>query len=455
MKKQWMVILLLLMGLSVMAQNVTVSGRVNRPKALVRLMVVDDLLNRHETTIAETNSDEQGFFLLEGKISQILPASIAVGLESVDLIVCPGAAYEVSITVPEVNPNASYFERQSPTLRVKTASDKGVYRQIIVSEQIINSYVLSYFDELYRRHQYRYIDSIRATIDQEMDITSDYVRQHNDYKIASVQMAVNADGGKKVIREYFDRRPVLYSCQAYMDLFKDLFVNKFWQSPYTVKDFEDAFWGGPVDLKEYLDTDPFMARNPDLAEMITIFNLRTMYYEQPRFRKVIIDHLKAIYSRSKNPETKKMVSNMLERFGRFATGADAPDFELVDVAGKPVRLSDYKNTTVVLQFVEGSSRTVDHQFEAMADLHHHWQDSVQFITVTTKDQLPIWKKRFEEHGYDWPLLNLGNDILLLERYEVRTLPEYFIIQPKTKIGMAPAPSPDQTMDVVVNGIIRK
>ena len=107
---------------------------------------------------------------------------------------------------------------------------------------------------------------------------------------------------------------------------------------------------------------------------------------------------------------------------------------------------------VLLQFVDGSSRTVEHQFEVLSDLHHQWQDRVQLITITTKDQFSSHRKRFEEHRYDWPLLNLGNDILLLEQYEVRTFPEYFIINKGTKIGMAPAPSPDQTLDEYVRGI---
>ena len=110
---------------------------------------------------------------------------------------------------------------------------------------------------------------------------------------------------------------------------------------------------------------------------------------------------------------------------------------------------------VLLQFVDGNSRTVEHQFETMADLHHQWQDSVQLITVSTKDQLVNHRRRFEEHHYDWPLLNLGNDILLLERYEVRTFPEYFIILPGTKIGLAPAPSPDQTLKEHVRGMLEK
>ena len=174
--KRVLIILFLFSFFELPAQNVTVTGRVNRPNASMRLMVYDDLLNMHETMVAETNADAKGFFLLEGKVDQILPASIYVGLESVDLVITPGASYEVSITIPDVDPHASYFDRPSPAMRVKTATDKGVYRQLILSEEIIDGYVLNYFDELFRRRQLRYLDSIRATIDAEMDIKNDYAQ---------------------------------------------------------------------------------------------------------------------------------------------------------------------------------------------------------------------------------------------------------------------------------------
>ena len=421
----------LLSPLVVLAGNdVTVTGRVNRPSALMRLMVYDDLLNMHETLVAETFSDEKGFFILEGSLDKIRPASIYVGLESVDLVVTPGASYEVDIIVPDADPHASYFERESPTLRLKTSSDHGIYRQIIISEQIIDDYVLNYFDDLYRRRQYRYLDSIRATIDRELDIKSNYVKQQNAYKIASVQMAVNADGGKKVIKEYFDGKPVLYQSMAYLDLFKDLFQN-------------------------YELDDEFARRNPELSDMVNIYQLRGLYNEDYQSRSWVKRQLQSIRQKSKSEDIKKMVSNTLDRFGRFAQGAEAPGFELQSTDGTMVKLSDYKDSMVLLQFVDASSRTVDHQFETMADLHRHWQDSVQLITISTKDQLASHRRRFEEHHYDWPLLNLGNDILLLERYEVRTFPEYFIILPGTKIGLAPAPNPDRSLRENVTKLLKK
>ena len=413
----------------VVAQNVTITGRVNKPEALVRLMFCDDLLNMYETTVSETYSDQQGYFVLEGNADQIVPAAIYVGLSSVDFVVTPGATYNVGIVVPDANPSLSYFEQPQPTLRVKSASDKGRYRQLVLSEMIIDDYVLNYFDQLYVRRQYRYLDSIRAAIDRELDVADPYVQQCNEYKMASVQMAVNADGGRKVIQEYYDGKPVLYRCQAYMDLFKDLF-------------------------KTYELTDDFALRNPELTDLVNIYQLRNLYYEDYQSRNWVKKQLQSIAQKSKSSEIKTLVSNTLERFNRFAQGSEAPDFELQSLEGSVVKLSDYKNTMVLLQFVDGMSRTVAHQFETLAELHHQWQDSVQLITVSTKDQFANHGRRFVEHRYEWPLLNLGNDILLLERYEVRTFPEYFVILPDTKFGLAPAPNPDRSLRENVTKLLK-
>lgn len=428
--KYRILLLCLLSPFVVLSQNATVTGRVNRPEALVRLMVYDDLLNMHETLVAQTSADDRGFFILEGKVEKTMPAAIFVGLESTDLVIVPGASYEVSIVVPDADPNASYFERESPSLRVRTATDKGVYRQIVISQEIIDYYVLNYFDELFRRRQYHYLDSIRATIDDELHVTDPYVLQYNTYRIAAVQMAVNADGGKKVIDEYYDGKPVLYHCQSYMDLFKDLF-------------------------RTFTLTNEFAGRNPELADLVNIYQLRNLFNEDYLSRQWVREQLHSISKQSKSQMTKALVANTLSRFDRFAQGAEAPDFELQSTEGVAVKLSDYKDSMVLLQFVDGSSYTVDHQFETLADLHQQWQDTVQIITVSTKDQLASHRRRFEEHHYDWPLLNLGNDILLLERYEVRTFPEYFIINKGTKIGIAPAPSPDQTLRDYVRTLSRR
>ena len=174
MKRSILTLFLFLHILSLSAQNVTVTGRSNQTNTLMRLFVYEDLINESGILLDQGQTDGKGNFILEGTVKQILPARIYVGLEYVDLILTPNATYDIEIIVPEQKENVSYFEKELPTIRVKRATDQGIYRQIIFSEEIINSYMIEHFNQIYRGRQLRYIDSIQNAINRELpNIKSD------------------------------------------------------------------------------------------------------------------------------------------------------------------------------------------------------------------------------------------------------------------------------------------
>lgn len=439
-----------------MAQNVTITGRTNSANALIRLFTYEELLTSTGKQIATTQSDGKGFFIIEGTVNKTLSARIFVGLESVDMYLSPNATYDIEILVPAKDDNISYFDKEQPTLRIKKASDKSISHQLFLSEEIINAYMIEHFNQIYRGRQVRYIDSIQATINKEMpDIKSDFVKNFNLYKTASIRLAINTDGGKKVIKDYFDGKPVLYAQPAYMDLFKELFSNYFNKAHYDSHALNDAFLTGPAAFKEYLNADPFMKRNPQLAELITIYNLQQLCNADKETSRYAKAHLEQIKKNTKWSEHRTIISNIFARQNRLAPGSDATDFNLKDSQGRDTKLTDYKNSLVLLQFVDGFSPVSERQFSQLYDLHRQWQDSVQIITISTKDKMEAYKKQFDEHHYDWPLLNLGNEILLLEAYNVKTFPEYILIKRNTKIGDAPAPSPEQRLSERVKKLYGK
>ena len=426
------------------AQNVTITGRSNQTNTLVRLFAYEDLVNETGILLDQGKTDEKGHFILEGAVKQILPARIYVGLEYVDLILSPNATYDIEIIVPEQEENVSYFEKETPTIRVKRASDKGIYRQIVYSEEIVNGYMMEHFNQIYRGRQMRYIDSIQNAISREVpDIKSEYVKNYNRYKIAAIRLGISADGGKKIIKDYFDGQPVLYTQSAYIDLFKELFGGYFNSASYDGHLLNDAFMEGPAAFKKYLDTDPLIANNPRLAELINIYNLQKLCYGDRNTSRLAKDHLNYIKSQTKYAEHKAIIGNFFEKFNRLAAGTDAPVFTLKDGNGNVVSLSDFKDGLVLLQFVDGMSPVSERQFAELRSLHHQWQDSVQILTIATHDKMDIFKLQFTEKRIDWPLLDLGDNILLLEAYNVRTFPEYILIRKGNKIGEAPAPSPER------------
>ena len=205
MKRRIITLILSLLVIAASAQSVTITGRSNKTNTLIRLFAYEDLVNETGTLLDQSQTDAKGNFILEGSVKQILPARIFVGLESVDLILSPNATYDIEIIVPEKKDNVSYFEKELPTIRVKRATDKGIYRQIIYSEEIINGYMTEHFNQIYRGRQLRYLDSIQNTINKELpDIKSDYVKSHNRYKIAAIRLGISTDGGKKIMKDYFD-----------------------------------------------------------------------------------------------------------------------------------------------------------------------------------------------------------------------------------------------------------
>ena len=447
MKRRIVTLFLSLFFLSVSAQNVTITGRSNKTSTLIRLFTYEDLLNETGVLIDQSQTDAQGHFILEGTVKQILPARIFVGLESVDLILTPNASYDIEIIVPEQQENVSYFEKELPTIRVKRASDQGLYRQIILSEEIINSYLIEHFNQIYRGRQLRYLDSIQNAINREIpNIKSDYVKNRIRYKTASIHLGISTDGGKKVIKDYFDGQPVLYTQSAYIDLFKELFDGYFNSASYDSHLLNDAFMEGPAAFKSYLDTDPLMAKNHRLAELITIFNLQKLCYGDRGTSRLAKDHLNYIKSQTKYAEHKTIISDFFMNLDRLAPGAKATDFTLKDRNGNDVSLSDYKEGLVLLQFVDGMSPVSEHQFSELRALHNQWQDTIQILTIATHDRMDFFKKQFAEKRQDWPLLDLGDNILLLEAYNVRTFPEYILITRGNKIGEAPAPSPERYLE---------
>lgn len=447
MKRSTLTLIFSLFFLAASAQSVTITGRSNKTDALMRLFVYEDLVNETGILLDQSRTDDKGNFILEGEVKQILPARIYVGLEYVDLILTPRASYDIEIIVPEQKENVSYFEKELPTIRVKRATDQGLYRQVIYSEEIINGYLIEHFNQIYRGRQLRYIDSIQNTISREVpDIKSDYVKNHNRYKIASVRLGISTDGGRKIVKDYYDGQPVLYTQSAYIDLFKELFDGYFSSASYDSHLLNDAFAEGPAALRKYLDTDPLMANNPRLGELITIYNLQKLCYGDRNTSRLAKEHLNHIKAQTKYAEHKTVISDFFTRINRLAPGADAPAFILKDSNGKEVSLSDYKNGFVLLQFVEGNSPVSEHQFAELKSLHHQWQDSVQILTIATHDKMAFFTQQFEEKKRDWPLLDLGDNILLLEAYNVRTFPEYILITKGNKIGEAPAPSPERYLD---------
>lgn len=453
MKKVIFYILFLMSAMTVSAQNVVIDGSTNKANALVRLFVYDDMLSCEMTEVCSTRSDNKGNFRLETDLPDITLARIAVNLESVDMLLNTRSSYKVKIEIPENNEDVSYFERQESVITMLDADDDGLYYQFTMTENIINEFILNNFNQLYRGRRVALLDSLDSDIERKLGtVNFDFVKDYIRYKKGVVMLALTGDGGKKVMNEYFLDNDILYSQPAYMDLFKETFTDYFLQRKFEPSEFMYAFASGYDNFVSYLKKDDFLANNDSLFELIFIWNLRRMYYENPNEKKIVNSYLDIMKSKTMVSRHKTIINDIQAGLNRLAYDTDAPSFSLRDAVGDVFKLSDHKDKMILLQFVSRVSQMSEYQFERLSELESRWQDTVEVVTIATNNSFEDYKTLFKEKGYNWTLLNLEDDILLWEKYQIKTCPEYVIIKTQNKIGMAPAPSPEQYLEYHIRRI---
>lgn len=449
--------LLLFAGNNIFSQNITIKGKITNAKSdsgLIRLISFDDMLTYEQTSIFETRSDKDGNFLIEADINDITLAQIAVNLERVDILLKPNSDYEIEIIMPEQGNNASYFERQAPTLKMIEANDNELYYQYYMSESIINNFVYDNFNQLYRARKASLLDSLDAEVLRNLgELKHDFVKDNLRYRKASLQMVINNDNAKKVVNQYYNKKEILHSQAAYMNLFQEIFANYLSSIQFNPSELRQQIYSVPDNFLNYVKkNDAFLADNEDLAEIIIAWDLKRLYYEIPELKKQILGIINTISQNSKNQKNKTIVNNILKQINRLSFNTDAPTFSLKDKDGNIVNSSSFKDDIILLQFVNQVSTMTDYQFNKLKEFSQQWNDTVQIVTIATKECFDDFEQIFKDKRYEWKLLNLGDDILLLEEYQIKTFPDYVILGRNNKIGMAPAPAPEHYLEYHIRRI---
>lgn len=420
-------VLALFMPILALSQNVKIIGTTNRPNILVRLMSCADKLTYFETQLAETQSDKDGRFSFETTINEITPVDIIVGLDHVDMIVCPNGNYDIEIKVNDRAENKSFFEKEPPEMYINTIEDGGFYAQYLAVAEIVDYFLYDNAYDIIQKRNLKLLDELDNQINTSVGkIKSKFISDFVKYRKASMIMAVNK---QKVIKEYYDNQDVLYSQYAYMDVFYELFKT----------DTPDA---------------DFLSRNPQLAELINLNNVRKCYFNNTCDKAYALKAVKDIKKSSKYVKNQEVADHIIAQINDLTYDSKAPDFYLKDNRGKVVQLSDYQDDMVLLQFVDRYSPLNEHEFSVLNDLQKQWNDTIQVLTIATKETFDDYVQLFEKQGYKWPVLNLDFNILLLEKYHIVMFPSYVILKKKSRVGMAPAPSPDHNLEIQVRRISR-
>ncbi|MDR0750175.1 MAG: AhpC/TSA family protein [Tannerellaceae bacterium] len=124
------------------------------------------------------------------------------------------------------------------------------------------------------------------------------------------------------------------------------------------------------------------------------------------------------------------------RAKRTALGAEAPDFTVKNIYGKPVALDSFPNKYLLLTFTApwcDMCRTDDLYLDEIEKLYS--KDDLEQLLISLDDDMEGVRRLLEKDSIQWNLVtdSAGQAVLLVDLYNVTALPRCFLIDEEGKI----------------------
>jgi len=447
----------LLVACTAGAQNTDISGTaLGRPGELVRVLVYADQFSLLDSTVAATETDVWGNYSLSFSLGKTEYAFLALGLKKGEFYIEPGHAYHALVRSDTVQ--GSVFD-QLP-LQFDLNEESGELNRMIGEFNFnYNTFILQYQKQLLRAKSDKlindFINKEKIRFADEL-AGSSYFSDYMTYSFASLEWISKVKGGDTtILKEYFTNRGVLYENIAYTDLFRDFFKQYF--KNLDVFDYPVLISALNKGELPYVDSlmqqDKWLEKDGRIRELALMLLLARNFYNKDVVKEKVLNIFAEIEKTGKYGRNRIIAGNFKRKLLKLNYGSKAPSFELKNAQGEGVTLDSFTGKFVLLNFITSACRPCLFNLPKMEEIQSGFGNSLEVLLIVSNGNMEKVSPFIK--GSRFHLLDLENKILLLEDYEIKTYPTYIIINPDGTLAMAPAPLPDENLDVYIERFMKR
>ncbi|MCF6341745.1 MAG: peroxiredoxin family protein [Bacteroidales bacterium] len=448
--RQLLFCLFFLSTLFSLGQTVSITGKaVGEAGQLVRIIVYADQFSRLEQTLASTRIDTDGNFKLEIEIEKTNYAFLAVGLNKGEFYLKPGARYNFTILPDTTSRKGSVFDRL-PLQFTLDADDGGLNLAIGDYNLMVNRFLYEQGSKIYKGRSGGLVAGFEKKAKAQFNgIDEPYFLNYMKYSFASLEW-IGMKKEKHILSSYFVGQAVLYNNIQYTEFFNDFI--KTYHGTSESFDYRETIRAinspnALAALDKLLQLDSLLAKDPQLRALSTILLLARKSHNPNLPENRVAELLKEIQQHNSNERIRGVARNFVRKLEKLRYGTPAPVFELENGTGDTVRIKQFEGRFVLLSFIRPDCRVCLLHFQQLSELQEKFSSKLQLITIVYGPAYDMVVDYARSRLYDWPILNLKKDILLLEQYDIKTYPTYTIINPDGTIALSPAPMPDENLEL--------
>ena len=452
MVKKWMTYLFVLMStINLSAQDSTfVLGYA--PQFVgekVTMYTYSDYITLTKVAIGESIVGADSLFKIQNRTKTTIKVLIEISKTEAELYLSPNTNYQIEYYKPKDAP-ISFANQKVEALFYGLDSTDINYR-VLQYNQWLDKYI--YYNR-YNIKKYGfspYLDTFKIyAYDTYKDLKAPYFINYVRYHIATMERTKDSSKNKKAkantYLEYIHPYPVYSNHDQYMKFVKsfypkdfEAFLPQIKASIYLALDDKS-----PTKLMKALKKDPIL-QIEELRELMMVNMLGNSYYKRGYDRSSIVTILDSVSRFSNYKPNARTAHNMLTYLTKLENGYPAPELNMTNSSGDVVNWGTFKGKFVYVNFFASWNQTSVTEIKLIKALKTKYNNEIAFVSFNMDKTVEDYNRFMEQNNdIDWDVFYLGESHDLIDQFNVKSIPQYFLIDQEGFIALAPAkrPSPN-------------
>lgn len=385
----------------------------------------------------EINIDNPGLYLIK------------IGKVNAHLFVIPGDEYTVVIPEPLEMDRFSPAKDVFVLPEIFEATHKLNY-YITEVEKDINQFLIENTHKLNSRAGTKMADSlITVLVNDYGNVEMGYFKEYMHWRLAEFE--INTGHSKRsVFAKYFQEEQAAYDQLGFANAFRLLYPN--YMSPHSVHKWGDSLSAALTEMRfskslSLLATDPYLQRQ-DFRELLFVTEMYELGSRRIYEQSIVLAMLDSIEMRTQEPAIRQIAQDARALLVRLAPGTPAPDFTFADVIGNQYRISEYQGRHIYIQFFQKLTPETLRQMSLMKVLKEGYGTDIAMFSLSTEESLRELRNISEKHDFDWFFGKIALPDQVINAYDLRAMPAYFLLDENLNLLRSPAPPPGPRIEQV-------
>ncbi len=464
------IILTLLAGFLLAAADASTRIEAKFPKAIgeeVRLMTYVDLLSHKIAEVDAQTVDADGQFLMEPELEkpQLMFFRYRHGRRFIYLE--PGQTYTIHFDIAAPDEQEGAFRSLHPLHQgfqmkvIYPGPEDHLHDRVSQMDNMVADYLETHVMHRPRanhRESLRQFSILADTLPADTD--SPYFCAYKRYYIAYLESTLHIRSFRNMVEEYILDQPILYDNPMYMDVFDALFRNYvFTGSRFIMRRDLHAAVNRDASYQALMDAlgKDTLLMHDRLRELVMLISLQEMFGISEYDQDQVVHVLQETAAHGKFSEHRRMASSILYQQKRLKPGFSAPELLLKEGDEVIFDLEKERGQYVYLFFWASWCPVSMSEFSPMADIAGDFSDdlSVVGIMVDEDRDASLMSAGAGDGGLPFRLFHYGGDYRMLDRYDIKTIPQYMLIDPQGDLYEYPFAAPSSGISDRLRRIISR